>query len=821
MIELQNISKFYYTDTSVTLALNKINLTFPETGFVCITGESGSGKSTLLNIISGLDTFDDGEMFFDGNPTFQFDKTDWENYRREKIGFVFQNYGLIGHYSTLDNCMAALLIQGLDEETSKKKALDYLEKVGLKEQIKLRASDLSSGQKQRLSIARALAKNTPVIVADEPTGNLDSETSAQIIDLLKELSEDKLIIMVTHDYERVEHVATKKIRLHDGELVSAVDVNQGALNKSVSFENAGDSEISATNEDENKIANDSETNLTSELENESLKESNLDKKEKIKDFFNIKLKQNIKAFRFFGMDLRGQRTRNAVFMMFFIFTSLVSFIFLGELFLNKDDRSTREYDNSAFLNETDKRILVKRADGARLKSEDAATLKKLNYVTDVDTNDLCNDINFYINEGSDYRVLHGDKTEDGQKVSRVEFIETKKYMRTASAISSDELKDGRLPQSKDEVVLYSNKEYELGDKVHIYFKNEHLWDNGEYYDKDFTVVGLLKHKTSQVYFSTELSNMLTASMSAPQINMSFLYSEQFKKFYGRDSFVLVVADDLGIDEVRVSENYKVDIAPSEAFGQVSSVESAFVGNVSIDYKTVVEGADETAEGEVDTTSLSSAEDVEMEKVQLSAKNYDSGDEDKSNFSKLSPIFLEVSQELFDACYANVSGSYQGDVYITDYSKTDKVLKELTKAGYVGISTYRVSTTNYVPEKVTYRLITISISIAVLIILFVLQILIIRSLMKIKISEFYIFKFMGMRQIEIDDIVKFTMGFYALVSGILVLFVMSILSLFKINFISEIIQYYTLINIIIYFVYILIMAYVSSKVFTAVVKKKNS
>ena len=225
MIVLQNISKYYYTDTSVTQALRKINLEFKIGEFVAITGESGSGKSTLLNVISGMDAFDDGEMFFCGEPTFQYDAADWENFRRNEIGFVFQNYSLIGHYTTVENIKIALLIMGYQEEEATRQAVTYLEKVGLKGLEKQRASELSSGQKQRLSIARALAKNTSIIVADEPTGNLDRETGDQIIQLLKELSKDKLVLMVTHNYDQAEPYVTRKIRLHDGEVVVDVPMN--------------------------------------------------------------------------------------------------------------------------------------------------------------------------------------------------------------------------------------------------------------------------------------------------------------------------------------------------------------------------------------------------------------------------------------------------------------------------------------------------------------------------------------------------------------------------------------------------------------------
>jgi len=218
MIKLENVSKYYNTENLVALALHKINLQLTLGEFIAITGESGSGKSTLINIISGLDTYEDGEIYINNDETSHYDENDWEAYRKNSISFIFQNFNLIESYSVLHNVEVSMIIQGINKKTRRKKALEIIEKVGLSNHVRHKASKLSGGEKQRLSIARALAKDTPIIVADEPTGNLDSESGKNILSLLNELSKDKLVIVVTHNYEQVEAYVTRKIRLFDGEI---------------------------------------------------------------------------------------------------------------------------------------------------------------------------------------------------------------------------------------------------------------------------------------------------------------------------------------------------------------------------------------------------------------------------------------------------------------------------------------------------------------------------------------------------------------------------------------------------------------------------
>lgn len=219
MIELRGVSKYYQNEGNVTLGLRKASLKLSIGEFVTITGESGSGKSTLLNVISGLDKYDEGEYFVNGEETSYFSVSDMERFRKEYVGFVFQNYNIIDSYTVYENVIAALVIQNYDKKKRKNRALELIEAVGLTKQRNQKTSKLSGGQKQRVVIARALAKDSPIIVADEPTGNLDSDSGEMVMKLLKNISKDKLVIVVTHNYEQVEPYTTRRIHMADGEII--------------------------------------------------------------------------------------------------------------------------------------------------------------------------------------------------------------------------------------------------------------------------------------------------------------------------------------------------------------------------------------------------------------------------------------------------------------------------------------------------------------------------------------------------------------------------------------------------------------------------
>ena len=220
MLQLQHISKVYHTANQEFHALKDISIRFRENEFVSILGQSGSGKTTLLNIIGGLDQYTSGDLLIQGKSTKQFKDRDWDSYRNHTIGFVFQSYNLIGHQTALSNVEIAMTLSGVSKAERKKRAIEALERVGLKDHLYKKPNQMSGGQMQRIAIARALVNNPKVVLADEPTGALDSETSVQIMELLKDIAKERLVIMVTHNPKLAQTYSTRIVQVLDGNILS-------------------------------------------------------------------------------------------------------------------------------------------------------------------------------------------------------------------------------------------------------------------------------------------------------------------------------------------------------------------------------------------------------------------------------------------------------------------------------------------------------------------------------------------------------------------------------------------------------------------------
>lgn len=764
-IKLQNISKYYYSETAVTQALQGINLEFRMGEFVAITGESGSGKSTLLRIISGMDTFDDGELYVDGQPTFQYDEDDWEEYRRTKIGFVFQDYSLIGHYTAKENIVSALLIMGVPEKEAGDKAIHYLERVGLSAQRDQRASKLSSGQKQRLSIARALAKDTDIIVADEPTGNLDSETGAQIVKLLRDLSQDHLVIMVTHNYEQVEKYVTRKVRLHDGSLILDVSENMDTEQKPEMSE---------------KVDNNEKTSAGKKSESNE---------ERLRDHTIGRIFVRMNAVR--------QPEKVALFMGFFLAAAIVSFLFIGQLLMNADDIYTKEYSATSFARKDDKRISIRRKDQKFMTKKDIDQLTKMKHVVSVDQYDIVNDVNYYFEEGKDYRQEYGynrmsTSNEGGLYDSQnVEYVKKDQYMRSSSCLKKSDLVKGSLPKKIDEVVLYDRGKYKVGDTITFFYTSDVLWSSTEnYIQRKMKVSGLLKNKDKQVYFSPEICTMLQSTVTGGKVFYEYAYNQQLGKYQGQATLWPIVGDIVKKDnELCVSGAYEAAVYRAED-NDLTLLDQS--GLLHIDQY----------DKDMKSKDVKQIENVETgEKINGCGAN-----------------FAEVSQNIYEKYYR--TESRQASVYITSYAKMDHVLKALDKAGYEAVSTLRFGADEYDSDLVQERLRTIGIAVAILLVMMAAEILILRSIFKIQIKDQKILKFMGMSTKLIGKINYMEMRRYSITAIIVVAVVMNVVGIF-VPALRAMLYYYEWPGYLAYFMYNYVAAMVMVAAFNHLLKGKVS
>ena len=800
-IKLQNISKYYYSETAVTQALQGINLEFRMGEFVAITGESGSGKSTLLRIISGMDTFDDGELYVDGQPTFQYDEDDWEEYRRTKIGFVFQDYSLIGHYTAKENIVSALLIMGVPEKEAGDKAIHYLERVGLSAQRDQRASKLSSGQKQRLSIARALAKNTDIIVADEPTGNLDSETGAQIVKLLRDLSQDHLVIMVTHNYEQVEKYVTRKVRLHDGSLILDVSENMDTNQKSEVSENMDTdqkSEVSENMDTDQK----SEVSENTDTDQKSEMSENVDNNEKTSD--GKKSENNEERLRdrtigriFVRMNAVRQPEKIALFMGFFLAAAIVSFLFIGQLLMNADDIYTKKYSATSFARKDDKRISIRRKDQKFMTKKDIDQLTKMKHVVSVDQYDIVNDVNYYFEEGKDYRQEYGynrmsTSNEGGLYDSQnVEYVKKDQYMRSSSCLKKSDLVKGSLPKKIDEVVLYDRGKYKVGDTITFFYTSDVLWSSTEnYIQRKMKVSGLLKNKDKQVYFSPEICTMLQSTVTGGKVFYEYAYNQQLGKYQGQATLWPIVGDIVKKDnELCVSGAYEAAVYRAED-NDLTLLDQS--GLLHIDQY----------DKDMKSKDVKQIENVETgEKINGCGAN-----------------FAEVSQNIYEKYYR--TDSRQASVYITSYAKMDHVLKALDKAGYEAVSTLRFGADEYDSDLVQERLRTIGIAVAILLVMMAAEILILRSIFKIQIKDQKILKFMGMSTKLIGKINYMEMRRYSITAIIVVAVVMNVVGIF-VPALRAMLYYYEWPGYLAYFMYNYVAAMVMVAAFNHLLKGKVS
>ena len=474
MLELKNVSKFYYKKGIVSSGISKVSLKFDMGEFIAITGESGSGKSTLLNVISGLDTYEEGEMYVNGEETSHYNEEDYEEYRKKYIGNVFQSFNLVNSYTVYQNVELVLLINGETRKSVKHKVIDILKKVDLYKYRHTKVSKLSGGTKQRVAIARCLAKDTPIIIADEPTGNLDSKNAKSVLKLLYEISKYKLVIVVTHNFEQISEYATRRITMHDGSVIEDMKLK-----------------------DKNEV-----------------KEVNTSKFKKTKVISNLRL----------GIRNTFNIVPKFLLLTFVYLFVLISIVGVYSAFLELE--STNNTYNS-FFNETDanKRVIVKKKDNSSFTNEEINKLKSIINVEKVITNDYVYDYSMSL---IDYENIFLDSN----FMKLEEFKGKLKYGRMPlndnEIIVSGSKENYYIEDMGSELI---NKEVSINsgsDEIKVKIAGVSVFDKYNWMVTSYVsdkIYNYVENKVEQVYGTTKVFISDNSQIVDPNIKISNILSE--------------------------------------------------------------------------------------------------------------------------------------------------------------------------------------------------------------------------------------------------------------------------------------------------------
>ena len=748
MIELKDVTKYYSSDTSVAMALRNINLEFHKGEFVVITGKSGSGKSTLLNVISGMDTYEEGEMYFNGMETSYYDKKDWEDYRRENISFIYQSYNLIDSYTALENVETVMRIENGKESRRerKKRALEILDQVGLKKRARHKAVHLSSGQKQRLGIARALAKDTDIIIADEPTGNLDVENGVAVMKMLYELSRDKLVIVVTHNFEQVQDFATRKIRLFDGEVAEDILLNPQQERK------------------------------------EETGQKTTEKKKTEK-----KHGEWFQAVGFVHKNRMAQPHRTIfLFLLMLVITSSLMIMY-GYLLANMDDSVTRDTSQGAFNNTQKERLVVRKPDGSTFSDSDIEVLQKIAHVKYVSRYDFAGEISCLYKSGEDYKIEYKKSETSDRKSLTVDALDYSEFTEEAAGLDESRI-EGKLPENMYEAVITSKDSSLIGTQMDIYFKSK-KWSDATWLGGTFTITGIVKEDGNKPYFSGEFLKSMNINYGDSRTELHYditrttTYSGEEENSYEqtmskKGKVIFIQGEGLTGNQIRLSESILMNIRTD--------------GVVSGD-QTIRESLNKDA---VQKYSDGTGEDTEysLEIVEGSHSG--------------SASVVETSHEFLEQLYGSTEIT-QVSVYMNDYAYTDRVIKQINQSGYQAVSPYRISAGDYNTELVQERLTALGLSVAVLIAVFFLSIMVLYAIMKLKTKDFKILKSLGLKQSVINRMNLYELATAGLAAVLVLILAGVTADRMNVRVISDIIRYYTAGDYVLAMVAVLILAIITA------------
>lgn len=762
MIELKKASKFYSNKDTVSTGFSRVDLMLDIGEFVAIIGESGSGKSTLLNVISGLDTYEEGEMYVAGQDTSAFQVEDYEAYRKKYIGNIFQDFNLVNSYTVYQNIELVMLISGKRKNECKGKIEELIDLVGLSEFKNAKVSKLSGGQKQRVAIARALAKDAPIIVADEPTGNLDSKSADLVIKTLKKVSRSKLVIIVTHNYEQVEEYITRKITMHDGKIIedrklktssdmrdmsegfsSYLDLDtassSGASNSGASGSGAGalNSAVLSSEASGSESSNKEESNLEGRRTRRQIKRREIDKKSKgNEDSVEIKSMN-------FGSQLNlGMRNTFNIFSKFMLL--LIVYLFISTAVTShyaSTKASITDMDrigyNQYFADLRRNRVVVTKEDGAYFTPEEVKRIEENELVDQVVSNDIQLD------------TLGAIPTEQAYINGPV---------RTYTGGEKINVKYGKLPENDNEVMIaVYNDNYQarnikksakdmIGKEYYLDGVNE----GEELLSSKIKIAGIAfinrdknaasdYFETGRLYVNSNTNKIIASRMLARQSGLLMDYNGKKQEIRAGE----------GSDLLRPSAN----VSKGKAY--IFESHAGYYKNGEALYKPL----NITSNGLHETNSLN----LTVGKV-VNSENAKKALGIEKDYYEEASTHIYINEEDYYALYSNEN--YQ----VSAFAKNEKDVKELSdslsKSGY-RVLPIKETLTN--PDRIIYfvqKLLLLAIFMAMIIVLFFISYAVIRLIMKSRNTYYSTLRILGAKRNNASNIMKIELIAMAMISYVI-------------------------------------------------------